>query len=426
MFTVCIVVILLLFIINFILRKSLINEGSFILAFWIISVIVNRAGTIEYYDINDKTYAVIIVGLTMYMVGNWCQTLSFAFRKKEKNAKNSVINWQILYLFLCLHIFTTVYFCITMFKMLSDEYTFLQIREIYQGYKPGVSFTNGQFERVLLHWVAQPLAILLMVITIVLIIRKDYTHKRFLVWVVLDEIAYFIYTQSRAGVFYIAIYLIVIYINQREHISAKLRKKIQLVVFFIFLGITLWTIAKFAGSQKWNGLKTYELYLGGGISLLNYGIERVDSRNIQTYGMNFIYGAYIIVSNIYYVFSSYKSPFNSMLVANQAVKENFVRIGTQVWFNAYYTFLYDFYMDGGLLFVGLESLLFGIISARSILKMRTFKNNTELQCRGLLMCIVIFMGIIRWQFVSPTFAFMYIYMYFVFHFPITLKICHKK
>lgn len=103
-----------------------------------------------------------------------------------------------------------------------------------------------------------------------------------------------------------------------------------------------------------------------------------------------------------------------------------MRIGPKVWFNAYYTFFYDFYLDGGFLSVGLESFIFGIMSSRSIFRMNKQKNDVEAQCKGLLMCIVLFMGIIRWQFISPTFVFSYIYLFLIFHFPIVIKIRNSR
>ncbi|WP_026652424.1 O-antigen polymerase [Butyrivibrio proteoclasticus] len=421
MFGICIITIFVLIIVNYIFRKNMFNEVTFILLFWLVSVITNKFGNIVYYEISNKTYLVIMIGLSTFTAGNLWQTVYCSRHKKGDEKGQSIINWQVLYVFLVIHFLSSLNFLLSVFEFLSKEYSFLQIREIYQGYIEGVSFTNNYFEKITLHWIAQPLSILLMIITLVLLINNDYSHKKFILLVIIDELLYFFYTQSRTSVFYIVVCLVVLYANNRRFISALQRKRIRSVVAFIILGITIWTIVKFSDSKNWNGLKTYELYLGGGVSLLDYGIIKIDSKGFYSKGVNFFYGVYTIFYHIYYLLPVTKSDFNRNIVTIHAFKENFVRIGPKVWFNAYYSFFYDFYIDGGVLAVAIECLLYGVISSKNIIEMRLNKYDVEKQCKGLLMCIVVFMGVVRWQFVSPVFVFVYVYMFLIFHFKLKIR-----
>ncbi len=420
MFTICIITSAVLLIINYIFRRSLLNEVTFLLAFWMLSVITNKYGIIKYYEVSDKTYLVITIGLLCFSVGDWIYLFIFGGKTNLEQNKNAIINWQVLYGCLFLHLISSIYFFVRMLDFLYMDYSFLRIREIYQGYVVGVSFTHNFFERLLLHWVAQPLSILLIVIAIVLVMNNDYSHKAYIILTIIDQLLYYVYTQSRTGVFYIAIVLVVIYHNNKYLISAKNRQRIRNMVFLIIVFITAWTIYRFSNSNKWSGLKTYALYLGGGVSLLNKGIGELDKKLICTRGVNFVHGAYVILSDLVYLLPIRKSDFNEMIFAIHAKKELFVRIGPRVWFNAYYSFFYDFYMDGGLVAVAIESFLFGVLCARSITRLVYNKSDVEMQCKGLLMCIVVFMGVVRWQFVSPVFVFMYIYLFLIFHFKIKI------
>lgn len=369
--------------------------------------------------INDETYLVIMFGLLMFSIGSWV-AMPFSMLKGKKN-KHGKLNWQVLCACVWGHLFTTVYFFMKMFHYYLQGSNFAELRSIYQGYAEGISFCDNQLEELLLHWIQQPLSILLVIIFLVLLFQRNYTHPVLFLIFFIDEILYVLYTQSRYDMLYIIIFMIILYKDNRDIISPTAKKRMILGGILIVFFIVYATIIRFSDSSSWSGLRSFALYLGGGVSLLDQGIDSLRRNNSFCNGVNFIYGIYVIITDLIYLLPIQESDFTMFLYNLHAQKESFTQIGVGVWLNAYYSFFYDFYADGGLFAVMVESLVFGIFSSATVTKMRNNKDDLELVCKGLLMCIVIFMSFVRWQFVSPTFVFGYVYLFLIFHCQIKFK-----
>lgn len=430
MFGLCVGGAIVLLLVNICIRKELTNPSNYMLIFWTISILFNRYSFIEYYAIADKTYQVIFVGLCAFFCGDFAYYIFFIKQKKRVMSERFVgihrnyshnPNRTVLFGYILLHFASTVYFAFRMMKLHQSGYSFAQLRSIYQGYEEGVSFASNYFEELILNWIQDPLAQILPIIALVLLIQRQKEYRIFYILIFVDEIIYVLYKQSRATVFFLLIYMVLLFFIYKDEISTAMKRWMLLIGMMVLMSILILTVVRFAESKSWSGLRSYVLYAGGEISLLNYGIEKVDRIEFQSYGVNFFYGWYVLLSDIAYLFQVKMSSFATTLRDFEAAKESFIRIGPSVWFNAYYSFFYDFYAAFRMFGVAIGSFFFGMMSERRVYRMRSNRYNTKDVCYGLMTCIVLFMGLVRWQYVSPTFCFAYLYLFFLFHIKIELK-----
>lgn len=410
--------------ISTIIKKKVINLRNLFLIYWIIILLIYRYGPLKFNDVNEKTIKVIMLGCIAFWLGTWtsellCNKVRFKCPKKDLEP-----NVQFLLILTIIHIVTSVYFGIRMLSFMQAGYSYSQVRSIYQGYI-STNFMKSQFEQIISHWVALPLNLVLPLLAI-LIVTFNMTHKinrAFFGLIIFDEILYFLYTQSRFSFAYILIFGIVSLFKFRNNFSKKFFHRLVILLCMVIILILGMTLIRFSASEAMSGLVSITAYISGCIPLMDNLIKRADVNHYQTYGANFFYGIVTIFESIRGITPFGKSEFYLYMEKIQMEKELFIPIGKNIWFNAFSSVWYDFYLDFRMTGVAIYGFVFGWISQNVIARKINSSNMYDVAI-GLMMCIAVFMSIIRWQFIMSSFCFSFVYIFLIFK--LRVQFIYKK
>ena len=399
-----------LIVINGIINGRLFCFPNLFLILWTMVIIANRFSFIDFYDVDDKTYLAVLFGCSGFVIGSWLVKLFKSHVKVDSigNFMGDEPNIIILDLLALLMFAVSITMIVRVYHLIRMGYSFRMLRSILQGYEDKVSFTTNRVQSLMMHWIAFPLNYFLPVVAVASLMNKK-KYNFFYTLVLVDELMYFFYTQSRFAMLYIVIELAIgIYVFS-DQISDNLKRLI--IIFFVGIVVLILAISimRFENS-KWSGLRNFVLYLGGPLSLLDRMIKYIDDIEYSASGLNFIYGWLVSIKGVFKIAGIEGNIIPPILEKINNSKEIYQRIGNRIWFNAFYSVFCDFYIDFHLYGEVFGGLIFGALFENRISNMIMNRKSIKSVCLGMMLCIAVCMSVVRWQYVIYSFCFSYIYL----------------
>lgn len=197
-------------------------------------------------------------------------------------------------------------------------------------------------------------------------------------------------------------------ISKRKFNLSKKRKR-QIIWFSVFCIVIFLGVNSFRGKD--NALigllkETYVYYTG---SIRHFVIRINRLGDTRSYGAAFFGGYLRFIFLVLGIFGiSAPTMYNTFLYQNSFLQSG-VQIGKGVWYNAFVSLNYHFYLDFGAVGIFFGNLLFGTFSA---LIFKRFLRNRNFLNMGMLLLVLqcILFSMVRWQFSFPPYAFAFLYL----------------
>lgn len=391
-------------------KKNISNPFVAFNFLWIIVAIFIYIGNVYVFEPNSVALKCVLVGvigfnLAQFMPKVTIGELKFGICEREQYA----INYRLVYVlsFIVL-IFSVVSAAGAISEVLSGA-NFSAIRSDYHTYTSSESVYMYYFRS----YVISPLRYVVIISTIIGILKREKIGKT----LVINTIFIIILQAITSGGRYIlmnTIFMIVCGISlftDRERITRKQKLGLLIIVVLFSYIIVFLTNdrATYLTKNMTVGERLYETiftYFAGSVTYLGEVIETTPTIVGSTFGVNFFAGFIIpifVILNFMHLIP-YPAVFNVIGTYACAV----LKIGPSTYYNAMPTIFGYFYIDGGVILVLIESLLFGYICKR--LYIRSGTGNILMSALYILIFMQICNSSTRWFFYSPDYCLAFLYL----------------
>ena len=389
---------------------------------WFVMCLLRKLNLCNYYDIDTKAYWIVVLGVFMFDVGYFAMHKNQSHQHQSETIlyqyDSSMINQPLLFIVMIVHTVINTIYALRMIPYILSGYSLGNIRAIFQGYDDSANFYTGQgMHRAWSYFVSPWVTVLTCVIIYTLLSKKRLKPSFYLLYLV-DMVAYLLYTASRATVFNVMVFAFVYFIVFFDNIDKSTRRKVYLGIAIILLIVLLLTSMSFANRSvsiysAYRGLGSLYVYASGPISLLDEFVKEAEKNNYHTYGAVFVYPIIRIINAFRIVLGMGKSDICVYVEKILEQKEIFRFIAPGVYFNAYGTIFYEFYLDFRWLGIVIGCLLYGGMSQR--VEEHWFKDRVSdrLMIFGGVFSLSFVYSIVRWHFSFMPYVLCFLYVLFI-------------
>lgn len=342
----------------------------------------------DMYETSWKTWVIILIGTIFFVIG---VRLGRRFKSKNSSRVNIVHEnhllskraFWIISIFLMLMLMKDL---ITSIVLMGDGYTLGEIRRASYGI---IEITGYKFKSGFIIEIIDLLSEVLKIIVVAtgieyFIFNPKENYKMLFIAMILIVIEAF----SNGGRFnfaYFAIELFVCFTFYKRYgqsininISKKTKKKVRRLLLLVICLIILLTIIR--GTNVNSLISKYYRYLCGNIKFFDLHVEKLDKANFWSYGYASLYGFWNVILPFINKLGFNFPTLYLNTVENVMTTQEFARIGTSMYTNAFITPFYHLYADFRLLGVCLGMLWFGIISGKYFRKAYDSVDGKNITC----------------------------------------------
>jgi oligosaccharide repeat unit polymerase len=389
-----ILVCLLALLISIIKEKNIYNPVTIFSTFWGVIVFLASLRLYNLYEISEYTYQILLTAFLSYYFGFVFLRLIKPLKKDINNLvgkDNYVLNYNFLYI---LYGFTIIYllFCVyNVIQLMQNGYSMPEIRRIYfsigeKTVSPIFLFINT--------YIIKTLEYVFSVICFVDFFGGQ-KRKSLLLLTITVVILSSIVNGGRLIYYRFVIDAVIALLIYKDIYNSSYRGAVRIVICIVsFALIGMFILTKLRNTS----INTLYVYFAGCIPHLNYRIELIKSTGIRTYGAGFFGGFlrpfFMVLDNIGLL--SYPQTYLNYMSIIRTNVEQYVLIGDGVYYNAFVTPFFYFYLDFGVIGVVLGSAFYGAICSLSYI---TIKNKPNIKNISIYVLLVqeIFTSMIRWQ-----------------------------
>ncbi|AIQ20127.1 hypothetical protein H70357_28035 [Paenibacillus sp. FSL H7-0357] len=401
---------------------NIFNPLTYFSLFWGIWTIVSLGNPFMLYDVSTKTYMIIWLNVVATSIGFFVVN-----HKKNKNHINVGVDKQRLlggdllntrfFLFLQFFLsFILIYFAIK-YNNLLFSMTTADMRRIV--YEQGLLF-GSSFSSLLYFWIITPLvkvSILALISDLVVNGKKGIN----LGLALFNSVLFAFIGNGRFIYFEIIIFTLISFgfkYDLFKKVSTNFKKRSNIskslyVIFFVFvvyfmnlssakrIGIRSPSLSESVDVFVNYSLKQLVIYFTGPFRSLDFFLSsQIYKLTGYTYGRSFFSGIEEMINTFLIFLSGNSFSFHTANEKTASFTVNPILIGDNTTFNAFYTSIMNFYLDGGLPLVLSLSLLFGVSCA---IFYRYYLNNSNLITFSLNVYLVYQMvaTAFRWNYSAP-------------------------
>lgn len=398
------------------IEKKVLNPVTVFCSIWTVITFLSSLELYGVYKTSDDSYFIIFIGIVSYIVGAFLSIYGIKWKKKKliSTEKNS-INYSILYFLGVLALIFLLFQFSETLSLLSQGYDMAHIRYLYTGNDLN-SLRTSVFRVVMNDSLCTPMVYLISAVVVVHIFRGNRDKKLIFLALLLVFLSVF-NTAGRAILLWVIIYLFYgmsVY-GKTFHLSPGMKK---IMVFSIFaVGILFFGVTQSRLGKEYNILQQGYLYFATPIKFFDVQVERINSLygDVVGLGSASLYGfIYIIISllRIFGIISANPEFLENIRYLSFSMLEDTVNIGNNVRMNAYATIFFQPYIDGRILGVVIELLLFGFIVGYAYRKAYLYKSDRWVVIYLLLSQKVVF-SMVRFYFTQPSQAICLIFAFLI-------------
>lgn len=385
--------------------KSVINPFFLFNLVWTIVLLLSQLNLYDLLPPSDLVMSIVFTGILSFNV----PVLFVREKRRVEQTKVFVYNRVTIVLALAATVIVSIYFGMKSYDSLIYLLSGGSLSEIRNLYFDTNYGSRNDIEYYFENFIAIPF--LYAAFTYSSQYYKNKILNKYILYISLISIMlYSIYSGGRFVLLNILIILFVIY--HRKFTFKKMIPIIVLVSFIFLLSIFRSGIE----AEDYNYLdffKTTVIYYTGSLSYVSEIFRTFSTIGkqdilVNTFG-GFIF-PFVVFGRALNVFS-YPEVFNHFTYFTTTQ----LRIGEGVYFNAFPTMFFSFFLDGGYILVSLYSILFSVISWK-LYNLSNFTKYSYLSGTFALFSIQIINSSIKWLFFSPSFALSLIYLLMFYFF----------
>lgn len=403
-----VIFLMILFYFNYKKYKNWLNPSSLMLGLWGVILTVYELKIIELNRINSSTYIVLYVGIIFFILGTLiANRIRFSLNKDNELKKESIYipkyNWILFLAFISILIYLPD--TISSIKLLISGGNFVILRS-----KVNETVISNILVNLLRNYIIQPFIIFLYPMSAYCLISlkenkisKIKNAKKYIfIFSSILAIMQLFTSGGRFSVAYLLVYIIVVFrlLDGKIMISKKLKIVIGICILSVIIGIYYISVSR--GIDKVG--ESMILYLCGGVSLLDYYVNDIIMTGYYTYGGAFLYGGlnlfFTLLGNV-----GFDEPQFMEYLLNQLYIEGNVVVGPSIKMNAFVSWFFYFFKDGGYIALIIESMLYGIF-AQAFYKniIQRIKGRVRINIRKLIIYAIItntiIFSMVRFQFIN--------------------------
>lgn len=352
------------------------------------------------YKSNVITYVVILVGVVSFSGGSLLFRRVVPYYAKNETEVEYQIQGRTFSFFLVVTILLLLYPAILNLKaLIAGDVSMAMIRSSFGNVYQNVALA------LLYNYIALPFAITCLPIWAVLLVSKATKKTKivysFLVFVVILEKIIMdagrgILLYSFAMLFFA--YKLFLPRNASKILRAKLRKTLIWSLISVVIVYMLITLAR--GSEGSNIWRQLYMYICGCVPFLDSNLQAVSQNRHYLFGAGGFHGVLQLVFTFLDNLRLLVYP-NFMIRADELYNATLIArsISPTDTFNAYATAFYNVYLDGGLVTVFIEMLLYGAASRVIYNAVQRERNNYRMRAIYVFILYGIAFSFIRFQFV---------------------------
>lgn len=381
--------------------------------FWGLIIFLASLQLFNLYPISRNVYIMFELGFVSFVIGygNW-SLIGDKFKIKElsKFGKGTyAINYKLINVSIAGVSAFFVYRLKDYFSLVRQGYSGEELRYMFFEYEP----TNalGKYISYIQMFIATPI-VYAAVILVVIDFFEGKRQKFFLINTLVMIAIYIVISGGRVIILNTAFHVIfILLIKSRLHLLKLLLKYKKILISMGISCVVLFMLLNAKRGNENSGselLKQIYVYYTG---CMQHFEKRIDMLgNHRDHGVSFFAGYFrpvlLVLSKVgfsvpdnYEVFMSYNSTLQSG-----------VQIGPDVWYNAYVSMNYHFYLSFGVFGIFLGNFMYGSIASSLYLKVKRESENILNTAVLMLLLQGILTSMIRWQFVIPAYALAFIYI----------------
>lgn len=393
-------------------RRNIVHPGFLMSAMWVIILALYEAKLLPFNDISNLTYATIVIGVIGFCIGsgigNNVELSMGEFSSRKSDNCNYSINVNFI---IALEIISLVVMfpdVINNIRLLLSGFTFETIRT---NSSSGGSVLNNIYFALIRNYIVKPFLVIVYPITVYCLFSlKNRTRYIILGLAICMCTFHVFYLGGRSPLIYLAMHFVLAMILLKKDFNISNKAKVAIVILIVLVVYIFEQVSVSRGVSDMSS--SVIAYISGCVPLLDVKISEIDAGGIYSYGSGLLLGVlrlvFTLLENIGFPYPAFMS-----VVENLANCENSVVIGQNMRMNAFVSVFYYFYIDGGLLAVLIESIVYGWFSGSSFRKMNSSKDPRQLIIY-MVVCQSIVFSMVRYQFVLLEFVIALILVRFLF------------
>ena len=377
---------------------------------WVIVSILINIGNTHVFEPNDIALKCVLVGIIGFNLAQFMPKLIIGKHRLGIFIRDQyVINYRFAYVLSFVVLALSAISAASAIKAVFSGESFSAIRSDYYTYMSGESV----YMYYLRNYVISPLRYVIIISTIIGILHREKIGKA----LICNTVFIIILQAITSGGRYIlmnTIFMIIcgffLFVD-KERVTGKQKWELFFIVL-LFSYIIIFLTNDRATNLTQNMAvcerlyETIYAYFAGSVTYLGKVIETTPSIVGSTFGVNFFAG-FIIPIFVVLTFLNLL-PYPAVFGVIGTYANEVLRIGPATYYNAMPTIFGYFYIDGGLIMVFIESLLFGYICKR--LYIRSEAGNLLMSTFYILIFVQICNSSTRWFFYSPDYCLAFLYL----------------
>ena len=372
-----IIVLFILTLIGYFKFGNIINPVTLFCGIWTVILFTYSLHLFGLYYASDEVILSITIGVLMFFLGAMFKSSSVGNRVFEEKlfAIQDKPNYKLMTYINLISIIILLGYATVTIRMLLSGVSYEYIHVMYQSEEGVVGSLKSGIR--LWHYFVWPwnLATIPMVV-VCFMFDKDggKEQKIFHITTLINIGTYILISGARVSLAYFAFYFLVILRFQKKKIHLGAWQKVLIIV----VGLTAWTVfAMLSESRNSASLEnTAYTYLCGCVPFFSYRLDV-----FQATGGQYMYGLHTFSGFLKPVFAVLGKIFGSSEMWTRVLSDMETQGRTYIAphnpFNAFSSLFYYFYMDGGLLSVGIFSFIYGFFSLGmycKFMRKKTYKN----------------------------------------------------
>lgn len=377
---------------SYLKTKTLINPVTIFVSWWSFWLIISTFGFFNLYVPSLRTYLLVIINLIMFSLG------FLITAKGNKRNKSLWVNWKKINWYHLSQIFLFLIVALLFIRAipLFLELPYSEIRQFFFEQREGGILLTARFYHFFRDILYPIIIINLLLSTILMIYKKE--KKNFFFLSVLTILMYSIMSGGRWGVFYFLVFSFLSFIFKENRLGFfRFMQRLKLKNFLFPLLIVVF-ITFIRGPEGFKGFplifRVLTVYFTGPFIALDRFISDVP------FGFQHGFGTLGGLESIFAIpLRRVGVPIETSASLLKDYVSDSIFIGSEIRFNAFYTMIYNFYADGGLIGVFIIPLILGIIIGCLFYKFNKSPNIFNLAMLIFLLTSLI-VGSIRWDFLD--------------------------
>lgn len=376
------------------------------LIFWTVLLFLSSLHLNGLYEVRDEVLGMFVGGMLFFAIG-FAITSKCSVKTKIVSIIECDINYRVAYVLLIITIIYLFSRATSVVLSLRSGMSAMDLRYLYYSYEAEEQASRYSF--YFQTFIVTPI-IYASSVVVVMDMLMGMKNKLFLMLTAIANLFFILISGGGRvvimNVIFHIIFLMMI-LNKRFELSPTVKGRIRWGVLILIIAFFSVNAFRGKGNAILDLLNEAYKYYAGSVQHFQVRIDKLGE--IRDHGVA-LFAGYIRPVLLVLGLLGIKAPNNyNIFLYQNSLLQNGTQIGNGVWYNAFATMNYHFYLSFGVFGIMIGNFLFGFLCAIAYKKMRKNQNYWTIGVL-LLMLQCILTSMVRWQFSISTFALSFLYL----------------